>query len=365
MPRDLDGLADIVVLTVQNAMGNAMGPILQRLAAAEARLAMTPDSEQAVAALRDRVVAIETKASLAPTPEALIGDLRTRVVAIETKAVPASSDGSGERLAAVEARLETFGDVRDRVVAFEAKAMSPSPIEPLVGDLVSRVVALEAKSGGATAADIALVGIRDRLVAIETKAAIPLPEPSLGDIRDRLVALETKVAAPNATDAVVGDVREITKTVATVSERVAVVETRAPVPGPQGKDGKDGADGLGWDNLSVAHDGERTFSFRMMRGERVKDVGTFTVPVPIYRGVYAEGRTYEPGDTVTYGGGLFHCKKTTTLKPDGTTRDPSTGESQGAQGKDFWTLAVRRGTDGKDGRDAAGALPVVTVGARR
>ena len=52
----------------------------------------------------------------------------------------------------------------------------------------------------------------------------------------------------------------------------------------------------------------------------------------------------------TWGGSTFHCNETTTSKP---------GESKA------WTLMVKRGRDGKDGRDlspAATALPVVTVG---
>jgi hypothetical protein len=53
-----------------------------------------------------------------------------------------------------------------------------------------------------------------------------------------------------------------------------------------------------------------------------------------YRGVYREGEAYREGDTVTYRGNLYHCDTNTTDKPDGHQR--------------CWTLAVRRGRDGKD-----------------
>lgn len=53
-----------------------------------------------------------------------------------------------------------------------------------------------------------------------------------------------------------------------------------------------------------------------------------------YRGVYATGFSYDAGDTVTFGGSLWHCDAATSDRP---------GENAGA-----WTLAVKRGRDGKD-----------------
>lgn len=66
----------------------------------------------------------------------------------------------------------------------------------------------------------------------------------------------------------------------------------------------------------------------------------FTCELPmqtmIYRGVFREGQEYKQGDTVTWGGHLYHCDTDTTDKPDGEQR--------------CWTLAVRRGRDGKDNK---------------
>lgn len=132
------------------------------------------------------------------------------------------------------------------------------------------------------------------------------------------------------------------------------------IPGDAGQAGKDGIDGLGFDDLSVLHDGERTVTFRFQNGARLKDFQV-VIPAVIYRGIYIEGKTYEIGDVVTYGGSAWHCKKATGLKPDYIAQRDQQNNTLGPQGKDFWTLMTKSGRDGKDGRDAPGALPVVKV----
>lgn len=104
--------------------------------------------------------------------------------------------------------------------------------------------------------------------------------------------------------------------------------------GRDGRDGKDGRDGFGFDDLDVIRDGARGFVFRFARGSEVKQF-PFTIPVLIYRGVFREGDEYQPGDTVTWAGSLWHCDEETKEKP---------GDGQKA-----WTLAAKRGRDGKDG----------------
>lgn len=53
-----------------------------------------------------------------------------------------------------------------------------------------------------------------------------------------------------------------------------------------------------------------------------------------YKGVFKSGQTYQRGDFTTYGGNLWHCNTQTADAPPG----------------EAWTLAVRRGQDGKDAR---------------
>jgi len=136
---------------------------------------------------------------------------------------------------------------------------------------------------------------------------------------------------------------EASKSIGLVRERIAVLETRAPIPGPAGPAGKDGSDGVGFGDLLIEHDGARAVTIKAARGDVVKVLGTFTIPAVIYRGVWVEGKTYEPGDGVTWAGSEWHCQAPTTTKP---------GESAKA-----WTLKVKRGRDGKDGKDGPSGPP--------
>ena len=109
------------------------------------------------------------------------------------------------------------------------------------------------------------------------------------------------------------------------------------VVGRDGVDGKDGAPGpagLGFEDVacSLAADG-RTLALRFERGGQSAQFD-IALPAMVYRGVYEAGRVYQPGDTVTFGGSAWVCGATTNERP---------GEE--ASG---WTLAVKRGRDGKD-----------------
>lgn len=105
-------------------------------------------------------------------------------------------------------------------------------------------------------------------------------------------------------------------------------------PGKDGVNGKDGAPGLGFEDidLTVKDDG-RTLVVKFERGE-VAETFELGFPVMIYRGVFSPERAYEPGDTVTFGGSLWVCNTPTSARP---------GETEKA-----WTLAAKRGRDGKD-----------------
>lgn len=108
------------------------------------------------------------------------------------------------------------------------------------------------------------------------------------------------------------------------------------IVGKDGRDGVDGKDGVpfGPDDIDMTLMGDgRTLRMAFSKGDTEY---AFQVPFPamIYRGVWREGQEYAEGDTVTWGGNLWHCNKDSAGKPDG----------------DDWTLCVRRGRDGKDAR---------------
>lgn len=273
MSRNPEAFADMVVLTVKAALG----PILERLASAEARLA-TLASVESVSDVRNRIAIVETKAA-APVSiqDAPAVDLAPLL----------------ERLAVLDAKVAATGDLRDRVVAMETKAAQP---------VVAEV------SAGPTPAEIELA-LRDKI------------EP-------------------------------VTKHVNALSERLAVMEVRAPLPGPPGQDGKDGlngkdgVDGLGFDDMDVEFDGDRTVLLKFARGTKTK-AWPLVFPYLKNQGVYIEGKSYMPGDLATWGGSMWHCNEETSTKP--------------GDGSKAWTLVVKRGRDGKDGRDAAGPAPMVKV----
>jgi integrin beta 3 len=152
----------------------------------------------------------------------------------------------------------------------------------------------------------------------------------VGPLAHRMTVAETQLAAVVSQTTAVGPLRE----------RVAVLETLAPVPGPPGpagRDGDHGIDGLGFEDLSVTQRDERSFVITAAQGARVKEIGTASFPVALYRGVWTEGKTYDPGDSVTWSGSEWHCQTTTATKP--------------GDGSKAWTLKVKRGRDGKDGKD--------------
>jgi hypothetical protein len=140
-----------------------------------------------------------------------------------------------------------------------------------------------------------------------------------------------------ATNAHLRAVVEAVHGIGAMRERVAVLETRAPVPGPPGPPGRNGSDGVGFEDLGVVQRDERSFTITATHGDAVKEIGTAHFALDIYRGIWVEGRTYEPGDGVTWAGSEWQCHVTTTTKP--------------GEGSKAWTLKVKRGRDGKDGKD--------------
>jgi hypothetical protein len=153
---------------------------------------------------------------------------------------------------------------------------------------------------------------------------------ALAPLKAHLDRLETALA--ERTDGL----KAAEATIGTLRERLAGLEARPPVPGPAGADGRDGldglngADGIGFDDLGVTFDGERTLALTFTRGPIVK---TFPIvlPIPRYHGIYAAGLTYSPGDMVTWSGSAWYCKRPTTARP---------GESGSA-----WQLMVKAGRD--------------------
>jgi len=110
-------------------------------------------------------------------------------------------------------------------------------------------------------------------------------------------------------------------------EEVRALAARPPVPGRPGKDG------LSAEDFDIEYDGQRTFTFKLERGD-VKKQWKFVIPFLLDAGVYREGQAYEKGDTVTFGGSMFVAQEDTSDKPETSKA---------------WRLGAKKGRDGKDG----------------
>jgi len=117
--------------------------------------------------------------------------------------------------------------------------------------------------------------------------------------------------------------------------------------GRDGRDGKDGKDGITVEQMEAAAEramekaiGRIHFDGRkMMLGDVLLKKWAF----PEHHGVWQEGRQYERGDEVQFGGSMFRCQRDTTDKPETS---------------DAWKLTTKRGRDGKDGKDFTPPGPV-------
>ncbi|WP_159876652.1 MULTISPECIES: phage portal protein [unclassified Raoultella] len=87
--------------------------------------------------------------------------------------------------------------------------------------------------------------------------------------------------------------------------------------------------------VDISMDGQRNFTVTVNRASGASEKKAFDIPAMVYRGVFKSGDEYLPGDTVTWAGSLWHCDEITQDKP-------------GEPGSKGWTLAAKRGRDGRD-----------------
>jgi integrin beta 3 len=135
--------------------------------------------------------------------------------------------------------------------------------------------------------------------------------------------------------------RQIADATAPLLARIVMLEGRKPEKGDPGRDGRDGKDGRDGANGKDGRDGVTADDIEIVQDCRTMTVkaratgrvlGRLALPIPVYRGVFKEGETYEPGDMVTHGGSLWHANEQTKAKP----------------GEGPYTLCVKRGRDGRD-----------------
>lgn len=101
--------------------------------------------------------------------------------------------------------------------------------------------------------------------------------------------------------------------------------------------GERGEAGFGLDHFDVEPVDHRTVRLSFTQGDQ-RFEADLKFPVTIYRDVFKQGESYDPGDAVTWGGSLWIAQRATDAKPD----SPDSG----------WKLAVKKGRDGKDAKAA-------------
>ena len=95
----------------------------------------------------------------------------------------------------------------------------------------------------------------------------------------------------------------------------------------------DGIDGVGFDDMSVEYDGEKTVTFIFAKDDTEK-LFKLNMPIMLFRGAYKEGTEYTVGDTVSFGGSSWTAIADTKEKP-GTGKDWQVSSKKGRDGKDF------------------------------
>jgi hypothetical protein len=220
----------------------------------------------------------------------------------------------------------------------------------------------EQRAADREAQEVALAALRAEVTELrELVKAIPVPndgKDGLDADHDAIVAeVLAQIPVPkDGRDGVDGKDGEPGKD-ATVDVDAIAEKAAALIPAP--KDGEPGKDAEPIDTVALAkdvlaliptprdgRDGIATYdelnaAVAKAVGERVspevkKEVAetVAAMPVMVYRGVFQEGTEYKAGHMVTWAGSLWHANEATTEKP--------------GDGKTMWTLAAKKGRDGKD-----------------
>jgi DNA-binding protein YbaB len=248
----------------------------------------------------------------------------------------------------------------------DGKSLTPEDVAPLLQQMVDRAVSAMPVPRDGKDYDPDMLQQAVKAAVDDAVAAIPVPQDGKSltpdDVQPMLQVLVTE-SMP-----VLPDVKAL------VSEAVAAL----PAPEPA-RDGEDGRDALalellpfidegksyprgsyathngglwrayekthgmrGWEcvvdgvaGVDIERSDQRRFTLTVNRASGGSETKSFDVPVMIYQGVFKSGQDYLPGDTVTWGGSLWHCDEPTQDKP-------------GETGSKGWTLATKRGRDGRD-----------------
>jgi hypothetical protein len=253
---------------------------------------------------------------------ALVAELVEKALA----ALPPAKDGEPGASVTVEDLAPLVADEVARAVsAIQLPTVDWSEVDKMIGDRVDGAVSALPPALPGKDADPAQIAV---MVATEVDRAVAGLTPAKDGVglagalidRDGCLVVTLTDGTTKTLGAVVGKDVDIDA----VSEMVKAEVAKLPVP----------KDGLGFEDMTVEHDGDRGVVMRFERGDLKKEFA-LSFPMVIDRGVWRE-QGYAKGDGVTWGGSFFIAQRAT-----------ESAEKPG--NSDGWRLSVKKGRDGKDG----------------
>lgn len=280
------------------------------------------------------------------------------VVREHLEPLKSANDALQRRLDSLEARTPEKGedgaDGRDGVDGKDGVSIDVATVERMVADAISALPAPKDGRDGADGTDGAdgQAIEMDDVQRMVSQAVAALPPPTNGrdgaDGRDGANGRDG--VGERGVDGIDG--RDGVGVAGALIDRDGVlnltltngdVKALGRVEGRDGADGERGEAGFSLDDFDVSlKDDGRTLELSFVHGDTAF-VRELALPTMIYRGAYADGQNYEKGDTVTWAGSLWHCN-------GGESQGEWTGATteKPGDGSKSWTLAAKRGRDGKD-----------------
>ncbi len=310
---DADALGVLIAELIADELDERMAPVL---ADNKALIDANVELAQRLDALETRELLLPGKSDPGEVDMEAVESLIALAVTEKFEALPVPQDGKSVDLAEV------------RQLVAEAVAEIPAPKDGadcdmefvkafLAEEVALAVCALPAPASGKDGRDADMEEV-SRLIDDGVKsavAALPVPKDGVPG-KDGLGLASALIDRDGAL-------------VVTLTD--GSTKSLGPVVGKDGENGKDG-EAFTLDDFDIIPLDERTIKMAFTKGE-VMHSFELAIPALIYRNVWREGETYQRGDMVTWAGSIWHCDKgDCTTKPDGG---------------DF-TLAVKRGRDGKD-----------------
>lgn len=296
------------------------------------------DPQVVLTMVKDAVAALPAPKEIEP---AAVADLLMPKIKEMVDAIPVPKDGQDVDPVAVATLVDSLvtGAVAKAVAALPApKELEPLVLAESIMPLVKEMVDAIPKPRDGKDADPLQIAVAVK----EAVAALPAPDPTavaellMPQVKEMVDAMPRPKDGEPGRGITTEDFRQLFE--AEQAKWALDFERRAtdllqrqieriPVP-------KDGADGMGFDDMSVEHDGDGNVRLIFTKGDRSKE---FPIRIPRQKdaGVWREGE-YREGDGVTWGGSYFFAQKDSPVGKPGESPD--------------WRMSVKRGRDGRDAK---------------